>query len=331
MFSYGQPNVTGGPDEGTPNTFIWGFRAVGGRPLIPPAVTLTPDRASPSVNTTQTGVATLRDSEGDVVPGADMAFVVSGAHPSTRSGTTNANGEATISYSATTNGDDAITACLDSNNNDGCDLSEIADTAVWSWQGAAPPVIPPPPPVDTGPKPEQGKTVVVGKVSGTVRVRRGRGGFRTLGSEISIPLGSTIDATRGRVRLTSAAGGGAEQTADFYQGQFKVTQTGGRAPITQLTLNASLSCGKGRASSSQRRRKTRKLWGDGTGRFRTRGRHGAATVRGTRWLTQDRCNSTKFTVRRGSISVKNISTKKTTTVNAPKSITVKPRKRKKKK
>ena len=147
---------------------------------------------------------------------------------------------------------------------------------------------------------------------------------------MEIPLGTTVDATRGRVRLVSAAApGGVVQTADFYQGQFKVTQTKGNAPITQLTLNGRMSCGKGSASSSQKRRKTRKLWGDGTGRFRTRGRHGAATVRGTQWLTQDRCNSTKFTVRRGSISVKNISTKKTRTVNAPKSLTVKPKKRKK--
>ena len=46
----------------------------------------------------------------------------------------------------------------------------------------------------------------------------------------------------------------------------------------------------------------RRLWGDGKGRFRTRGRHGAATVRGTKWLTEDRCDSTKITVQRGHAS-----------------------------
>ena len=34
------------------------------------------------------------------------------------------------------------------------------------------------------------------------------------------------------------------------------------------------------------RRRSGSLWGDGRGRFRTRGRYGAATVRGTKWLTR---------------------------------------------
>ncbi len=343
LFSYGQPNLADnavappdadtladGPEQGKPNTFIWGFRAVGGSAIIPPSMTLTPDRASPAVNTTQSGTATLRDTGGSPVPGAEVVFQITGAHPQTKTARTDSNGNAGISYSASTNGDDAITACLDANSNGACELNEIADTAIWSWQGGVIVQPPPPPPPPEGPQPELGKSVVVGKVSGTVLVRL-RGRLRTLGSLTSIPLGTTVDATKGRVRLISAAApGGVVQTADFYQGQFKVTQTKGNSPITQLTLNGRLSCGKGKASSSQRRRKTRKLWGDGTGRFRTRGRHGAATVRGTRWLTQDRCNSTKFTVRRGSISVKNIRTKKTRTVAAPKSLTVKPKKRKKK-
>jgi ferric-dicitrate binding protein FerR (iron transport regulator) len=47
----------------------------------------------------------------------------------------------------------------------------------------------------------------------------------------------------------------------------------------------------------------RKLWGDGRGRFRTRGRYGAATVRGTKWVTQDRCNGTLVRVVRGRVRV----------------------------
>ena len=50
----------------------------------------------------------------------------------------------------------------------------------------------------------------------------------------------------------------------------------------------------------------RKLWGDGRGRFRTRGRYGAATVRGTRWLTLDRCDGTKVRVVRGKVAVKDL-------------------------
>ena len=71
---------------------------------------------------------------------------------------------------------------------------------------------------------------MAGKVgTGTVRIRLKNGKFRTLGANEAIPLGSEIDATKGRVRLTSASGpGGATQTADFYQGAFLVTQTRGQ-------------------------------------------------------------------------------------------------------
>ena len=72
-----------------------------------------------------------------------------------------------------------------------------------------------------------------------------------------------------------------------------ITQTGGSKPVTQLALSPKLSCAskskKPRASQSARKKKVRRLWGDGKGRFRTKGRHGAATVRGTKWLTQDSC------------------------------------------
>ena len=85
------------------------------------------------------------------------------------------------------------------------------------------------------------------------------------------------------MRLTSASGpGGATQTADFYKGAFRVTQTRGNKPITQLALSARLSCGKkgSKAQASAKKKKVRRLWGDGKGSFRTRGRNAAATVRG---------------------------------------------------
>ena len=83
------------------------------------------------------------------------------------------------------------------------------------------------------------------------------------------------------MQITSAASpGGATQSALFSQGAFVVTQTGGSKPVTQMALSGKLSCPKGRKASSSARRKVRRLWGDGKGRFRTKGRHGAATVRG---------------------------------------------------
>jgi hypothetical protein len=47
----------------------------------------------------------------------------------------------------------------------------------------------------------------------------------------------------------------------------------------------------------------RQLWGNAHGAFTTRGRYGAAAVRGTIWLTQDRCDGTYFHVTKDSITV----------------------------
>jgi hypothetical protein len=179
---------------------------------------------------------------------------------------------------------------------------------------------------DQSPEPELGKTVVAGAVGpGTVKIRLGNGKFRTLGANESIPLGSEIDATKGRVRLTSAAGpGGVVQTADFYKGAFIVTQTKGTRPITQLALSAKLACTtkkKGKASAAAKKKTVRRLWGDGKGRFRTRGRRAAATVRGTKWLTEDRCDRTKITVRRGSVTVRDFVKRKNKIVKQGKSYT----------
>ena len=49
------------------------------------------------------------------------------------------------------------------------------------------------------------------------------------------------------------------------------------------------------------RRIKRKLWGDGKGSFRTRGRNGTATVRGTKWVTEDSCVGTAEETARGTV------------------------------
>jgi hypothetical protein len=48
----------------------------------------------------------------------------------------------------------------------------------------------------------------------------------------------------------------------------------------------------------------RRLWGsDRHGRFQTRGRGSVATVRGTRWITEDRCEGTLTRVTEGAVAV----------------------------
>ena len=167
--------------------------------------------------------------------------------------------------------------------------------------------------------------------SGTVKVKGRNGKFRTLRANESIPLGSTVDATKGKVRLTSAANrSGATQSALFYQGAFVVTQTKGAKPITQLALSGKISCAtkkKKKASTSAKKKKVRRLWGDGKGRFRTRGKHGAATVRGTKWLTEDRCSGTLVRVKRGRVSVRDFVKRKTVLVKQGRSYVARPKKK----
>jgi hypothetical protein len=138
MFSYGQPNTTGGPDLGTPNTFIWGFRAVGGAPVIPPTLTLSPKTDINTVGDSHTVTAELRDSAGNPVPGAPIVFEVTGANTASGTDTTDADGKATFTYTGTTAGDDLITACLDGNASRACDAGEITDTAAKTWEAGAP-------------------------------------------------------------------------------------------------------------------------------------------------------------------------------------------------
>jgi hypothetical protein len=169
------------------------------------------------------------------------------------------------------------------------------------------------------------KTVVVRAVSGKVRVRRpGSNDFVELSGSEGIPLGSTVDTLAGVVELTSVPkAGGTPQSARFYDGVFKVTQTGS---ITNLALTEALaSCrGGGRSAATTKKRK-RQLWGDGKGSFRTNGKYSSATVRGTKWLVQDSCAGTLTRVVRGSVTVRDRVKRKTVVVRAGKSYLAKAR------
>lgn len=154
--------------------------------------------------------------------------------------------------------------------------------------------------------PVLGRSVELGPVSGTVTVQvPGSSSAVVLDDAASVPVGSVIDATRGVVSLTSARdGSGTSQTGRFWGGAFRVVQRRSGARFTTLKLVGSMGCGaNGKVAAAGRR--ARRLWGrDNHGRFRTRGRGGHATVRGTQWLTKDRCGGTVFRVKRGAIVVR---------------------------
>jgi hypothetical protein len=182
---------------------------------------------------------------------------------------------------------------------------DVATTLDWGVAAAALPVAPP----------VTGVNVNVAPVSGTVLVRlKGSANFTSLAALSSIPVGSELDLTRGRVRLTSTAARGATQTAVFYQGRAVVGQTRAATPVTTLTLSGALACPKRKVAA--KKPPTRSLWGSGAGHYITRGRYAAAVVRGTVWLTQDTCSGTLVRVQSGTVSVLDNVRHRTFTVHA---------------
>jgi hypothetical protein len=160
----------------------------------------------------------------------------------------------------------------------------------------------------TPPAPERGVAVVVEPVSGEVRVHGpGTHRYEELGAARRMPVGSTVDAKAGAVRLTVAAKEeGATWSAVFSDGKFTVTQPAKGEPVASLRLTGKRFadvCDEASAANRRKRKRVRRLWGDGHGRFRTVGHYSAGTVRGTRWLTEDRCDGTLTKVVRGTVEV----------------------------
>ena len=195
---------------------------------------------------------------------------------------------------------------------------EVSSLAARAAPPPSPTPVPTPPPAATPPAPVFNSTVVAGLVSGTVLVKlKGSSKFVALTGALSVPLGSTVDTRKGRITLAAVAKkGGPVQTAQFYDGIFKVTRSGS---ATQLQLVEALaSCSTRAHAAAAKKPKTRKLWGNGSGAFSTRGQYSAATVRGTQWLVQDSCAGTLTQVKKGVVSVRDFVRKKTVVIRAGK-------------
>ncbi len=164
--------------------------------------------------------------------------------------------------------------------------------------------------------PEYGRDFNIAPVSGSVLVRlAGSATDFLLSSELQVPVGTVVDTSAGRVRLTSArTGAGGTQQADFFSGRFRVLQPQGGTPITVLKLENPTVCSGGATSSAPRG--GHGLWGSGKGNFRTVGNNGSATVRGTIWWAQDRCDGTRFRVKRGVVTIRDFTRHQTVTIRA---------------
>jgi hypothetical protein len=188
---------------------------------------------------------------------------------------------------------------------------------------------PPPAPAATAPAagapppPVKGASADATPVAGTVLVDG-----RPLVAGERIPIGATVDATNGTVTLESVSPTGALQRANFAGSVFKLGQPA--SGVTTLTLKGgnfgvcSKKATRQVAAAAPKTTVVRNLWGNGHGDFATTGRYAAATVRGTIWETQDRCDGTRIFVKQDTVSVFDLVLKKTITLHSGQSYLAKP-------
>jgi Ca2+-binding RTX toxin-like protein len=195
--------------------------------------------------------------------------------------------------------------------------------------------------VPPGPKvavPVPGRSVAVTVKKGVIMVRRpGSSKAVRLDPTQPVPVGSVLDATKGTLRLTAANGGAraaqagaaTTQSADFTGASFVVGQKPGTPGTTLKMIGGDFSACGATASGSRTtaraaasRKRVRRLWGSGHGRFTTRGKNSSATVRGTIWIVEDRCDGTLTRVERGVVVVTDHLRNKTKVVRAGQSYLV---------
>jgi len=147
----------------------------------------------------------------------------------------------------------------------------------------------------------------------------------------AIPYGSTVDVTLGSVTMKTSVGtlraaGTGRVTAAFVLLQ---TSVEGK-PYVELRLAGGNFgvCPKPRTAGAGGTAPTttvvRALWGNGKGNFQTRGRFAAATVLGTHWLTDDRCDGTWTKVVAGVVQITDFVNHSTVAVPAGHTFLVRP-------
>jgi hypothetical protein len=174
------------------------------------------------------------------------------------------------------------------------------------------------------PPPVLARTGNVVRLSGIVRVKLpGSRAFTLLSGGEQIPFGSIVDATHGRVSVTTAALHGGTQMMIFYQGEFKLTQRHDGLVISALRGGSFSGCPRrpangrrARSSAARAKRPVRKLWAEGHGSYSTKGSYATGAVLGTRWLTEDLCAGTLIRVLTDRVAVTNLVTHKHVTVQA---------------
>ncbi len=166
--------------------------------------------------------------------------------------------------------------------------------------------------------PQLGVTGNLTPVSGQVLVRLpGSKIFVALTGITQVPFGTIINATNGRVTVTTVGPHGAIQTITFYAGEFELTQGPRGVVLAALVGGRFLVCPTARERSHMARASSkhasgkhvvRKLWAEGHGSYSTKGSYASGAVLGTSWLTEDLCDGTLIYVATDSVEVTNLVT-----------------------
>jgi hypothetical protein len=177
-------------------------------------------------------------------------------------------------------------------------------------------------------------------------------GFIPLTQARQVPVGSQVDALRGTLALIVASSAKHKtQQVRLTGGVFSLSQArkGPQKGLTTFALMenafkgapsyASCTSGKGKklahsalaaggptAQAAKLKPKVLQtlLATEKSGKFQTKGRYSSATVRGTEWETEDRCDGTLTLVKRGVVAVQDFHTRKTIVLHAGHSFLAKP-------
>jgi hypothetical protein len=189
--------------------------------------------------------------------------------------------------------------------------------------------------------PVLGRTFNISPVSGLVLVKV-HGVFVPLTQLRQFPKNTVIDALKGTLRLITAAGGHPAsdaaakgkkgkgkkgkvktQNGTFGGAIFKVSQAHNGLATLSLVENAfkgapSFARCKGKAddASAAASKTLQLLHSSAKGKFATKGKYAAATVRGTKWTTADRCDGTQVHDATGSVAVTDFVRHKTIILHA---------------
>jgi hypothetical protein len=170
------------------------------------------------------------------------------------------------------------------------------------------------------PPPVLGKNADVTPVSGKVFIKSASGQFIPLTGAAQIPSGAVVDALHGTLAITTALPGGAggahdaaakgkkpkpkgrTQSGTFGGAIFKIVQAHNGLATLSIVEGAFkgaptyATCRAHKAgdpvATAASSRTLQLLRASAHGRFRTKGRYSAATVRGTAWTVADRCDGT---------------------------------------